>query len=168
VQLGSAVEGGFMPKGSYILVLQLEQAVDDLPIGKLGRFNFPAGYYLYVGSAFGPGGLEARLRHHERRTKNRPHWHIDYLRAHANLYEIWVVSSESRLERQWCAALAAVPDLSTPAPGFGASDTGCCSHLFYLLRPPHPNFLGQIILADLLTNGPAEVAIEVHRYETSA
>lgn len=157
-----------MAQGSYILVLQLEQAVGDLQIGKLGQFTFPAGYYLYVGSAFGPGGLEARLRRHERREKARPHWHIDYLRAHARLCEIWTVGGGVRLECRWCAALAAIPALATPAPGFGASDTGCRSHLFFMPRPPSPHFLSQIILTDLVADGPAELAIEVHRYDTTA
>lgn len=33
-------------------------------VGRLGSKHFPAGLYLYVGSARGPGGLRARVRHH--------------------------------------------------------------------------------------------------------
>ena len=47
-------------KGIYALVLHLEHR-EEITVGKLGTVTFPAGYYLYVGSALGPGGLEARL-----------------------------------------------------------------------------------------------------------
>ncbi|MBX0329203.1 GIY-YIG nuclease family protein [Oscillochloris sp. ZM17-4] len=157
-----------MHKGSYILVLQLDHAIDDLQVGKLGRYTFPAGSYLYVGSALGAGGLEARLRHHERREKARPHWHIDYLRAHALLCEVWTVASPVRLESRWCAMLSRSPDVSIPVAGFGSSDTRCPAHLFHMARPPRSSFLSQIILADLLADGPAEIQIEVHHFDTPA
>ncbi len=35
-----------------------------IQIGKLGQFKFKKGYYAYVGSAFGPGGLNSRIKHH--------------------------------------------------------------------------------------------------------
>jgi Uri superfamily endonuclease len=155
-----------MAKGSYILVFQLDHAVDDLQVGRLGRFHFPAGSYLYVGSAFGSGGLAARLSHHERREKARPHWHIDYLRAHAYLREVWAVSSDARMECLWCAALAAEPGVSIPAPGFGSRDTGCRSHLFYLPRPPRSSLLSRVILTSLVADdSPREVQLEVHSFE---
>jgi Uri superfamily endonuclease len=153
-----------MAKGSYILVLQLDHAIDDLQVGKLGSFRFPAGYYLYVGSAFGSGGLAARLSHHERREKLRLHWHIDYLRAHAYLCEAWTVSGPERMECRWCAALAAEPGVSIPVPGFGSRDTGCPSHLFYLPRPPRSNLLSRVVLADLAADGPLEIQVEVHSF----
>ncbi len=155
-------------KGSYILVLRVEQAIDDLQIGRLGRFSFPTGYYLYVGSAFGPGGLRARLSHHERREKARPHWHIDYLRAHACLCEAWTVGGTNRLEGIWCAALAASQSVSIPAPGFGSSDSRFPAHLFYMSRPPRPTFLCQIILSDLVADGSVDIQIEVSRFDTPA
>jgi Uri superfamily endonuclease len=155
-----------MAKGSYILVLQLDYAVEDLQVGKLGRFSFPAGYYLYVGSAFGPGGIAARLSHHERSAKTRPHWHIDYLRAHASLREAWTVGGPLHMECRWCAALAAEPGVSIPAVGFGSRDTGCAAHLFYLPHPPRSSLLSQIILASLVAaDGPLEIQIEVHSFD---
>ena len=50
-------------KGSYVLVLKLEED-KRLTIGRLGTFEFPAGLYLYCGSAL--NGLEARVRRHLR------------------------------------------------------------------------------------------------------
>jgi Uri superfamily endonuclease len=155
-----------MAKGSYILVLQLEHVIDDLEVGRLGRFHLPAGYYLYVGSAFGSGGLAARLRHHERREKARPHWHIDYLRAHARLREAWTVSGHARMECRWCSALAIEPGVSMPISGFGSGDTGCPAHLFYLACPPRPSLLSHVILADIAAaDSPLEIQVEIHSFE---
>ncbi len=120
----------------------------ELPIGRLGCFNLAAGYYLYVGSAFGAGGLAARLARHRQPHKRRPHWHIDYLRAVSRLYAIWSVVDPTRYECLWCRRLAAAPGLSMPMPGFGASDTGCPAHLFYLPTPPDPGLLGMLIGID--------------------
>lgn len=64
-------------KGLYLLLLKLERKV-NVKIGKLGCFKLPSGFYVYVGSAKGPGGLRARiLRHLKLRKKKK--WHIDYL-----------------------------------------------------------------------------------------
>ena len=65
--------------GSYLLWLYLPQS-QDLSIGKLGTFKFPAGEYIYLGSAHGPGGLRARLGRNLRGS-GAVHWHIDGLRA---------------------------------------------------------------------------------------
>lgn len=150
-------------KGSYILILRLEQPRADLPIGRLGRFNFAPGYYLYVGSAFGSGGLTARLAYHQRRHKTRPHWHIDYLRAEARLCEAWSVAGAGRLECHWCRALAAQPGVSMPVAGFGSRDTGCPAHLFYLPSPPRFSLLSEVILNSVLDN-PARTLCEIHHF----
>lgn len=51
--------------------------------GKLGGSvrRLAPGLYLYVGSAYGPGGLRARLRRHLEGVRKRLKWHIDYLLA---------------------------------------------------------------------------------------
>ncbi len=58
-----------------------------LEIGRLGSFNIIPGFYAYVGSAFGPGGLRARIRHHLESVA-QPHWHIDYLLGYAEPVEV--------------------------------------------------------------------------------
>jgi len=137
-------------KGAYTLVLHLEGR-EEITVGKLGTFGFPAGYYLYVGSALGPGGLDARLaRHrpsisrrgepvepsgHHRRDK-KLHWHIDYLLEHAQLVEVWSAVSTARLECLWAQAARQLPGSETPVLGFGSSDCRCPSHLIYLVRKP--------------------------------
>ncbi|HSF57479.1 MAG TPA: DUF123 domain-containing protein [Candidatus Binatia bacterium] len=45
-------------------------------MGKLGDAVFPAGTYVYTGSAM--KGLAARVKRHCSRKK-KIHWHIDYL-----------------------------------------------------------------------------------------
>lgn len=133
-------------KGSYLLIMRLEQELADLAIGRLGRFTFAPGFYLYVGSAFGAGGVRARLAYHARRHKPRPHWHIDYLRAHAALVETWGLVSEVRLEQPWAAVLRDAPELSTPVPRFGASDAAGGSHLFYAPRRPSLRLLTESLV----------------------
>jgi Uri superfamily endonuclease len=115
--------------GTYLLQIYLERE-SMLSIGRLGLFTFPSGWYLYVGSARGPGGLKARLGRHHRRQK-RLHWHIDYLLEHAQLRTSNWVQSLQRLECTWSRALDERLDLIVVAPGFGASDCQCVTHLFY-------------------------------------
>lgn len=55
--------------GTYALLLKLDKQ-ERITVGKLGTFDLPAGYYLYVGSALGPGGLRARLTRHRRGSEN--------------------------------------------------------------------------------------------------
>ncbi len=152
-------------KGTYILVLQLDRLVPGLRIGKLGVFDFAPGFYLYVGSAFGAGGLAARLAHHRRVQKPRPHWHIDYLRPEARLREAWTVGGPERFECRWCRALAAVPALSAPVPRFGAGDTRCCTHLFYSPRPLRSRVLTSMILEPTLQEPAFHLRIEIHSFD---
>ena len=122
-------------KGTYILILQLQSAT-RLAIGRLGTFDFAAGWYAYVGSAFGPGGLSGRLKHHLAPVK-KPHWHIDYLRVVASLREVWFLASDVIYEHRWAASLHVLPTASILVPRFGASDCKCDSHLIYFPQQPH-------------------------------
>jgi len=115
--------------GTYILILQLEND-QVIRIGKLGGFSFPTGYYAYVGSALGPGGLAGRLRHHFYPGK-KPHWHIDYFRKKAVLMGICVREDNRTLEHEWAWALDQLDEAIVPAPGFGSSDCKCSTHLYY-------------------------------------
>lgn len=121
-------------KGTYILVLRLA-APSTLVIGKLGTFYFPAGWYTYVGSAFGAGGLSGRLKHHFSTVK-KPHWHIDYLRQKATLEAVWYMSSETSSEHQWAAILCTLTGAAVAVPRFGASDCQCKTHLSYFPEMP--------------------------------
>jgi hypothetical protein len=63
--------------GAYGLTVLLTAPL-PLEIGKFDRVTLKKGLYFYGGSAFGPGGLKARLARHIR-PKNSLHWHIDHL-----------------------------------------------------------------------------------------
>lgn len=112
-------------KGTYIIVLCMDKN-KEIQIGKLGQFNFKKGYYAYVGSAFGPGGLKSRIKHHIE-PKKRYHWHIDYLNPAVK--EVWVSNYGERLEHEWAGLLGEIA--SEKIPGFGCSDCSCESHLFH-------------------------------------
>lgn len=113
---------------SYQLLIELTGAL-RVRIGRLGTFDFPAGRYLYTGSA--RRNLEARLTRHLRREK-RLHWHIDYLLAEDPVRILAIRRSalpECTLHRQSPGEIV--------VPGFGASDcrAGCGSHLKFLAEP---------------------------------
>ncbi|MES9832720.1 MAG: GIY-YIG nuclease family protein [Candidatus Thiodiazotropha sp. LLP2] len=114
--------------GTYVLLLKNSRK-KTIRVGRLGEYDFQKGWYLYVGSAFGPGGVAARCRHHQR-VSQRPHWHIDYLRAESVLSEIWFTHDPCRREHEWAGLLASHLKHRQPIPGFGASDCECGSHLF--------------------------------------
>lgn len=129
--------------GTYALVLNLLHPVADICIGRLGRFHFPAGWYVYVGSARGAGGLAARLAHHLRPLESL-HWHIDYLRAYASPVEIWYATGAQRRECAWARALLGFPGAFIPVPRFGASDCRCLTHLIHFALPPDLTFTGAL------------------------
>ncbi len=120
--------------GTYILILSLK-ARQTLQIGRLGSYDFRRGFYGYVGSAFGPGGLTARLKHHFN-TAVRPHWHIDYLRSVSTLQEVWFSRSDERQEHGWAILLEKMPEVFVLIKGFGSTDCKCTSHLFYFSKRP--------------------------------
>jgi Uri superfamily endonuclease len=138
-----------MSSGTYLLILHLATPLQQLPIGRLGLADFAPGYYLYVGSAFGAGGLAARLAHHRQAHKQAMHWHIDYLRPHTYLREIWSVACPHRLEHAWGRALLGMDAIQAPVPRFGASDSPLPTHLFYLSVTPPPQFLSRALMAAL-------------------
>ena len=118
--------------GSYALILGLTEA-RVLQVGQLGRFAFPAGIYIYLGSARGPGGIQSRLGRHLS-GGGQPHWHIDYLREATEIRGYgYVQEAGTPLECAWSQKLVALPNTRIAVPGFGASDchTGCPAHLIY-------------------------------------
>jgi Uri superfamily endonuclease len=132
--------------GTYVLALWLE-VPSDILIGRLGTFQFPAGWYLYVGSAFGPGGLDARLGRHQRTfaSGKRAYWHIDHLRQQAVWGGAWGSDSPHRLECTWAAALHRLPGAEIVVPGFGASDCHCRAHLVRIPSLPDEEWFANVL-----------------------
>jgi Uri superfamily endonuclease len=120
--------------GTYGLVLFCASRA-GIRVGRRGTMQLQPGYYVYLGSALGPGGLRARIAHHQKRS-SRPHWHIDYLRAHTRLHSLWLNYDGTRHEHAWARAMQKMPDATIPFPRFGASDCRCPSHLFFFQACP--------------------------------
>lgn len=118
--------------GTYALLVFLDRA-RQVPVGRLGVCRFSPGWYVYLGSAHGPGGLRARVGRHLRRDK-AIHWHIDALTAVAPVRQVWYVVAEKRLECRWAERIRQLPGSSMPVSGFGASDCACAAHLYALER----------------------------------
>lgn len=116
-----------MRKGVYQLHLRLDKP-KRIRVGKLGVFTFPAGRYIYTGSAM--NGLIGRLRRHLKKRK-KLHWHIDYLLRHAKIETIFVVETGERVECQLNSLTLSLPNAKVIVKGFGCSDCRCPSHLVY-------------------------------------
>lgn len=88
-----------------------------------------AGEYLYLGSAYGPGGIRARCCRHLKHDKGK-RWHVDWLTTQAARLAVCVFPGGNE-----CALTAAA--LATgafvPVVGLGSSDCMACpSHLVTL------------------------------------
>ncbi len=97
----------------------------DIEVGALPLRHFRKGYYCYVGSAKGPGGIEARIERHMRENK-RIRWHIDYLLEYAKIEGAYFSAEMEEIDiaRRFSERFRGVP-------GFGASDSPLDSHLFF-------------------------------------
>lgn len=120
--------------GTYALILENVNPA-RLEVGRLGSIDLQRGFYVYVGSALGPGGLAARVGRHLDPTRS-VRWHIDYLKRKARIVEVWYVLDPVRREHAWAATLVGHSGVSIPLPGFGASDCGCAAHLFHFAGAP--------------------------------
>lgn len=114
-------------KGIYTLILR----VDDealVEVGSLGALEISKGFYAYIGSGKGPGGVRARLCRHIHGC-GKKHWHIDYLHGIAKPVGFTYCCSEDR-DEYWLYKL--YKEVFTPRfRGFGSSDDRrAFSHLF--------------------------------------
>jgi Uri superfamily endonuclease len=135
--------GPFDTPGTYAVVLHA-QSPGLVRIGRLGTFWLPAGYLLYVGSAFHGGGVVSRTDRHLGGTGPRL-WGVDDLRGFAAPAGLWWTHHGIKVEHTWARALAGMPAYCCPAPLAGASDCNrgrsrqggvgdvqrCPAHLFH-------------------------------------
>lgn len=131
-------------RGNYLLILHAAKSF-SAEIGKLGTMQGEAGYYYYCGSAFGPGGIAARVKHHGK-ISARPHWHMDYLRPYTRLSSAGYATTQTNLEHDWAQAIATFPEAKIALPGFGASDCRCRAHLIWLPKMPSMHRLQTLLL----------------------
>ncbi len=109
----------------YLLFVALREA-KHIQVGKLGRFYFPSGQYVYVGRA--KKNIDARLRRHKSKEKTL-RWHIDYVLAYARVVKTKVYSGND--ECGLAQSLLAQTGFTVPVRKFGSSDCSCVSHFFY-------------------------------------
>lgn len=107
---------------TYQLLIEVTRPL-RVNIGRFGKHDFPAGRYIYTGSA--KCNFEARIVRHIRREKAL-RWHIDYLLAAAGVS----IAGVRRYVEGECTINQATPGWVV-VHGFGASDCrmGCGSHL---------------------------------------
>ena len=113
-------------RGTYILILDMPEA--HIKVGALGMVDVPKGTYCYIGSAM--SGLDQRIgRHLSKKKKVR--WHIDHLTEECTDVEAYENITPGIAE---CGLGNIVLDCGGTgfAEGFGCSDCGCPTHLFFL------------------------------------
>lgn len=115
--------------GVYQLLIRVRHPT-SISVGALDVCLFPAGWYVYTGSA--RGGLTQRISRHLRDDK-RMHWHIDYLLSVAESVNAFVLPGRARSECRFHADLSGGEII---VPGFGSSDCHCRSHLAHFKRRP--------------------------------
>jgi len=143
--------------GTYVLLIDVVRST-SVVVGSLGTMPVRPGTYAYVGSAFGPGGVRARVRRHLRGTTS-PHWHVDYLRPCGHVRRVWHTYDASRRECAWAEALRSMPGATMPLAGFGASDCGCPAHLVHTLGRPSLAAFRERVVAAPGAYAPVHVAL---------
>lgn len=117
------------PKGVYLLFFTIPSAV-EAEIGKLGRYSFLPGRYVYVGS--GMGGVFARVKRHLCGCQTE-RWHIDYLlEKAADRKAVIYLTDNKEMECLLSQMVKGTAGSQNPVKGFGSSDCGCYSHLYLI------------------------------------
>lgn len=115
-------------QGAYVLGIRLDSAL-CLDIGAFRGRMLHAGHYAYCGSAYGPGGLRARVGRHLRQDKT-PRWHVDRLTATGTVENVHVVVGGRECG---LVDILRAHGATAPIKGFGSSDCRQCeAHLLSL------------------------------------
>jgi len=141
-------------KGTYALIFQANQKF-TCKVGKHGDFEGRPGSYIYVGSAFGPGGVRARIIHHLKLSL-KPHWHLDYIRPYIQPVAVCYNYSSNRHEHRWATVVSKMAEAQYVMYKFGSSDCTCPSHLFYFQRAAITTVLQRKLSKDM------QVSLKLH------
>ncbi len=111
--------------GAYVLLIRLDTPL-NLDIPAFSGVTLAPGDYAYCGSAYGPGGLRARIGRHLRKSKPS-HWHIDRLTMAGDIVAVGMSRGGRECD---LADLLLARGATVPVPGFGSSDCRrCAAHL---------------------------------------
>jgi Uri superfamily endonuclease len=128
--------------GAYVLFIALDEVL-ALHETSLDSRTLAPGRYAYCGSAYGPGGLRARLRRHLKREKAL-RWHVDHLTAAGRIFALGLAPGG-----QECALfedLGRHPGVEVPLAGFGSSDCASCpAHLLRIGRHFDPRVVARAV-----------------------
>ncbi len=119
-------------KGAYLLYLDVQRPL-TLKVGILGSSFFPAGQYVYVGSA--SGGIDQRIARHKRLAAQKTgkiHWHIDWLLTNPSVRLIRGKALAGSRECEISRKIASKSGVIAPVAHFGSTDcrSGCIAHLY--------------------------------------
>ncbi len=122
--------------GLYVFLLRLTSP-STLTVGALGEHHFPAGWYMYTGSA--RKNLRKRVERHWSVKKVR-RWHFDHLSTALDSEPVGAVVVPATAKLSECELnrlVGALVGNQTPVPKFGAGDckAGCPAHLYYSSAP---------------------------------
>lgn len=121
-------------KGTYLFFFRLRKPLTVKTRG--GKvFFLKEGYYVYIGSAFGGGGIEKRVGRHLKREKPK-RWHLDFVTT-SEVFEFlsYVPFYGKRIECNLAGLFENNGELFEPVKGFGCTDCSCKSHLFLIKKP---------------------------------
>ncbi|HHT9148012.1 MAG TPA: GIY-YIG nuclease family protein [Candidatus Wujingus californicus] len=125
-------EHRILNKGIYCLLIRLFKG-RRIGIGRIGVFGFPAGFYVYIGSA--QHDMKSRIKRHLRRGKSF-HWHIDYLLKYGYVIHVYKFAGKKDKECVLSHKIGNLRNASINAKGFGSSDCSCASHLYFFQDVP--------------------------------
>lgn len=109
--------------GAYVVAIAIAAPL-AIRLGAAASPLLRPGRYLYCGSAYGPGGLQARLARHFRKDKSI-RWHVDQLTTAGEVKGAWAIALGNE-----CVLVERLGFLPVPIEGFGATDCAHCrSHL---------------------------------------
>ncbi|RAP47053.1 MAG: endonuclease [Methanosphaera sp. rholeuAM74] len=118
---------GCIDKGVYCLIIRVSNEC-CIGVGAMGRLEFRAGFYVYVGSAL--NSLSKRVCRHLS-SKKKKHWHVDYLLLNKNskIEQVIYTNCDEKIE---CSIARRIKEGSlNHIDAFGCSDCNCVSHLYY-------------------------------------
>jgi Uri superfamily endonuclease len=121
-------------KGTYAVLFYCATKVVSLPRGCAGKYTLRPGWYVYIGSAFGPGGVCARVSRHL--SKGAPvRWQIDRTKRYLTPHAVWFTVDAKKRECLWARSVLKMPKASYLSR-VGSSDCDCPAHFVVFDKCP--------------------------------